>query len=166
MRRNIFCITVLFLSGICYVSNRHKKLTPYGVSFSVSKNHVIASQCAHWRGNPYPLQGGALRVPSAHRRPFGVVSLYERQREQIATPACGLVRDDIYILGFLYSLKLTPYGVSFLFCSNGSGILISFGKITKNQPLFSSAGATKKCGCFLQDTRKRFILYIISLCPA
>ena len=67
---------------------------------SVSKNHVIASQCAHWRGNPYPLQGGALRVPSAHRRPLGDVSLYERQRERIATPACGLVRDDIYILGF------------------------------------------------------------------
>ena len=71
---------------------------------SVSKNHVIASQCAHWRGNPYPLQGGALRVPSAHRRPLGVVSLYERQRERIATPACGPVRDDIYILGFFYSL--------------------------------------------------------------
>ena len=72
---------------------------------SVSKNHVIASQCAHWRGNPYPLQGGALRVPSAHRRPLGVVSLYERQRERIATPACGLVRDDICILGFFYSLR-------------------------------------------------------------
>ena len=71
---------------------------------SVSKNHVIASQCAHWRGNPYPLQGGALRVPSARRRPLGVVSLYEPQRERIATPACGLVRDDIYILGFFYSM--------------------------------------------------------------
>ena len=83
---------------------------------SVSKNHVIASQCAHWRGNPYPLQGGALRVPSAHRRPLGVVSLYERQRERIATPACGLVRDDIYILGFFYSLrggiKCLPFCVS------------------------------------------------------
>ena len=44
-------------------------------------------------------------MPSAHRRPLGVVSLYERQRERIATPACGLVRDDIYILGFFYSLK-------------------------------------------------------------
>ena len=43
-------------------------------------------------------------MPSAHRRPFRVVSLYERQRERIATPACGLVRDDIYILGFFYSL--------------------------------------------------------------
>ena len=75
---------------------------------SVSKKHVIASQCAHWRGNPYPLQGGALRVPSAHRRPLGVVSLYERQRERIATPACGLVRDDIYILGFFYSLQRPP----------------------------------------------------------
>ena len=72
---------------------------------SVSKNYVIVSQCAHWRDNPYPLQGGALRVPSAHRRPFGVVLLYERQRERIATPACGLVRDDIYILGFFYSLR-------------------------------------------------------------
>ena len=78
-------------------------------ALSVSKNHVIASQCAHWRGNPYPLQGGALRVPSAHRRPLGVVSLYERQRERIATPACGLVRDDIYILGFFYSLRAGTY---------------------------------------------------------
>ena len=91
-----------------------KKALPVAAPFSVSKNHVIASQCAHWRGNPYPLQGGALRVPSAHRRPLGVVSLYERQRERIATPACGLVRDDIYILGFFYSLKGAAGGSAFL----------------------------------------------------
>ena len=48
-------------------------------------------------------------MPSAHRRPLGVVSFYERQRERIATPACGLVRDDIYILGFFCILQILIY---------------------------------------------------------
>ena len=49
-----------------YGKSRGHKTT----AFRLSNNNVIPSQCAHWRGNPQP-------------------------KKEIATPACGLVRNDI-----------------------------------------------------------------------
>ena len=59
-------------------------------------NAVIASQCAHWRGNP-PVRGKMYRkVPEK----VGAATIFGSDRylipfnRGIATPVCGLVRND------------------------------------------------------------------------
>ena len=60
------------------------------------KNAVIASQCAHWRGNPLTLWGN---VPKSTQK-MEVTAIFGGNRYLvpfnwgIATPVCGLVRND------------------------------------------------------------------------
>jgi len=70
------------------------------------------SDRCHWCGNPHPTQGIALRVPSAQTT-LWVVSLCERQRGRIATPACALVRNDSFYLCNI-TLMRQPVPVYFL----------------------------------------------------
>ena len=59
-------------------------------------NAVIASQCAHWRGNP-PVRGKIYRKAPGK---VGVTAIFGGNRylvpfnRGIATPVCGLVRND------------------------------------------------------------------------
>ena len=66
------------------------------LSSSAFKFPVIASQCAHWRGNP-PDRGGMYRIVPER---VGFVAIFAGNRylipfnRGIATPVCGLVRND------------------------------------------------------------------------
>ena len=66
-----------------------------------TKTDVIASQCAHWLAIRIPCKPKAC-CAFGTKTTLWVVSLKERQRERIATPVCGLVRDDS---GYRYSLR-------------------------------------------------------------
>ena len=64
----------------------------------LSKNHVIPSQCAHWRGNPLDFQTFLI-----------IIDGFSLELKEIATPACGLVRNDILILRlFLLAEAIWP----------------------------------------------------------
>ena len=57
---------------------------------------VIASQCAHWRGNP-PVERNQVTITtknSNNSRFFGFFSVHFPSIRGIATPACALVRND------------------------------------------------------------------------
>ena len=57
---------------------------------------VIASQCAHWRGNP-PVEWNRVTIITKNRNvpcPVGQLSIPFPSNRGIATPVCGLVRND------------------------------------------------------------------------
>ena len=57
----------------------------YDGSARVTTTTVIASQCAHWRGNPFSKGCVFLSISVESARAKG---------KRIATPVCGLVRND------------------------------------------------------------------------
>ena len=57
---------------------------------------VIASQCAHWRGNP-PVEWNQETITAKKRsesRSSGHFSVHFPANWEIATPVCALVRND------------------------------------------------------------------------
>ena len=58
------------------------------------EKHVIPSQCSHWRGNPLEFQ--TFLLDNSRFLPL---------LEGIATPVCGLVRNDIEFFYFFDSLR-------------------------------------------------------------
>ena len=82
------------------------------VLFSALKTtHVIASQCAHWRGNP-------LRIPEklGDRHTSGAPRS-ESKSFMVAggnhtTIHCGLVRDDILLSKLHHKLQLPVYFIT------------------------------------------------------
>ena len=74
--------------------------------------HVIASQCSHWRGNPLPpclalwercpgRGGEGLFYPLSHFVTAPPEWEPRGRGERIATPVCGLVRNDILLTGLV-----------------------------------------------------------------
>ena len=61
-----------------------------------SKNAVIASQCAHWRGNPPVREEMYRQLPyrSGNAAIFGGNRYLVPFNRGIAIPVCGLVRKD------------------------------------------------------------------------
>ena len=60
------------------------------------KNAVIANQCAHWCGNP-PVERNQVTIATKNRGDthfFGYFSVHCPSNWGIATPGCGLVRND------------------------------------------------------------------------
>ena len=55
---------------------------------------VIASQCAHWRGNPFSLSLYERHAPKGHLCALRHTQTFGLQGLRIATPACALVRND------------------------------------------------------------------------
>ena len=74
-----------------------------------SKNAVIASQCAHWRGNPPVREEMYRQLPNR----VGVVAIFGGNRYLvpfnwgIATPVCGLVRNDRKLEGEAINTNLS-----------------------------------------------------------
>ena len=60
------------------------------------KSPVIANQCAHWCGNP-PVERNQVTITTRNRsdaHSFGNFSAHFPSIRGIATPVCGLVRND------------------------------------------------------------------------
>ena len=68
------------------------------------KNTVIASQCAHWRGNP-PVRRNRVTITTKTATPpsFRLFIYTLPSNRGIATPACALVRNDSS-----FSVRQTP----------------------------------------------------------
>ena len=61
-----------------------------------SKSAVIASQCAHWRGNP-PVERNQVSITTKNRSDSHSAerfSVHFLSNRGIATPVCALVRND------------------------------------------------------------------------
>ena len=84
MLHKIYTIYIIYNKYAIFSRNRriNMKNRPKGL-FETVKKVVIPSQCAHWRGNP-----------PDKRNIFDSENIGFPKIWGIATPACGLVRDD------------------------------------------------------------------------
>ena len=79
---------------------------------------VIASQCAHWRGNP-PDEWNQVTITTKNRsdsHSSGHYSVHFSSNRGIATPACALVRNDSFFMTMTGNLGRIPANTNLSVC--------------------------------------------------